>query len=118
MAKIKFSEVFRFLLWCSDSGPHSIGRLFTDQMALYYMKGLYHRLFGIYHITGKRRKGKGSKVPCQYIYYNGFTNNLTFHGDLAFIFVIMLFSQPLNKIRYLYDTGHNSRQYGMYLYIS
>ena len=33
--------------------------LFTDHVILYYMKGRCHLLSSIYHITGRRRKGKG-----------------------------------------------------------
>ena len=66
--------------------PHFIGKLFTNQMPLYYTKELCCALFGIYHITGKRRKEKGSELQRKYIYYYGFTNNLIFNQDLAFIY--------------------------------
>ena len=31
-------------------------------------------------------------------------------------FVMMLFPQPLNETRSLYETSRNSKQYGMYVY--
>ena len=42
--------------------------LFTNHMALYCTKGLCHLLSSIYHITGRRWKGKGSVIPCKYNY--------------------------------------------------
>ena len=36
----------------SDSWPHSVSYLFTDQVVIYYMKELCHLLSGICHITG------------------------------------------------------------------
>ena len=46
----------------SDSWAHSIGNLWTDQVVIYYMKGLSHPLSGICHITGRRKKGKCLEV--------------------------------------------------------
>ena len=58
------------------------------------MKGLFHPLSGICHITERRRKGKGLILPCicRYNYYCGPTKDPALIRDLAFIFVIMLFS--------------------------
>ena len=55
------------------------------------MNGLYRLMSGIYHITGRRRKGKGLEVPCKCNYYDGPTK------DLALIFVTMLFP-PTTKL--------------------
>ena len=61
-------------------------------MVLYYTKGLCRPLSGVYHITGKRRKGKGLVGPFRlYDYYCGPTK------DPAFIFVIMLLFPPATK---------------------
>ena len=40
--------------------------LFTNHMVFCYIRGLCHLLSGIYHITGRKRKGKGLEVPCKY----------------------------------------------------
>ena len=98
----------------SDSWPHSVEILFTDHMVLYCTKGLCHPLSGVYHITGRRSKGKGLVVPCKYNYCCGPTKDQALIQDLAFIFLIMLFCRPLlHETRCLYETDHNSRDYGI-----
>ena len=44
-------------------GRTSSENLFTDQVVFYYTMGLCRLLSGICDITGRRRKGKGFKVP-------------------------------------------------------
>ena len=79
------------------------------------MKGLCRLLSGVCNVTGRRRKGKGLVVLCRYNYYCGPTKDPALIQDPVFIYVIMLFPPPLNKIRCLYETGRNSRQYGIYI---
>ena len=55
----------------SVSWLHSVGNLFTDHVVLYYTKGLCRPLSGVYHSTGRKRKGKVLEVPCKYNYYCG-----------------------------------------------
>ena len=98
----------------SDSFLHSVRNLFTDHVVLYYTKGPCRQLSSVCHITGRRRKGKGLKVSCKYNYYCGPRKDPALIQDPAFIFVIMLFPQPLNETRRLYKTSHNSRQYSSY----
>ena len=86
--------------------------LFADHVVLYYMKGLCCVLSGVCYITGRRRKRKGSVGPFRYHYYCEPTKDPALSQDPAFIFIIMLFSWPLNETRHLYETGGNSRQYG------
>ena len=73
----------------SDSWPHSVEILFTG--VLYYMKGLCRPLSGVYHNTGRSRKGKGLVVPCKYNYCCGPTKDQALIQNLAFIFLIILF---------------------------
>ena len=68
----------------------------ADHVVLYYMMGLCCALSGVYHITGRKRKGKGLVGPFRYNYYCGPTKDLALIQDHAFIFVIMLFS-PASK---------------------
>ena len=57
------------------SWPYSVEILFiADHAVLYYTKGLYCPLSGVYHITG-RRKGKGLVGPFRYDYYCGTTKD-------------------------------------------
>ena len=83
MAVIKDSQF-------SDSGLHSIGNVFTDHMALYYVNGLSCLLSDVCHITERKRKGKGLEITCKYNYYYGFTKDQAFNQDPMFIVVIML----------------------------
>ena len=89
----------------------------TDHVVLYYMKGLCRPLSGTYHITGRRRKGKGLVGPFRYDYYCGPTKDPALIQDPAFIFGVMLFPQPLKKTRHLYETGRNSKQCEGYIYM-
>ena len=109
------------ILILSDSWLHSIGNLFTDHVVLYYTKGLCHPLSDVCHITGRKRRGKGLEdcieVLCKCNHYCGPTKDPALIRDPAFIFAIML-PQPLNETRYLYETSHNLRQYGIKLMVS
>ena len=69
----------------SDSWLHSGKILFTDDVVLYYKKGLCRLLSGVCYITGRRKKGKGIVGLFKYNYYCGLTI------DPAFIIYIMLY---------------------------
>ena len=69
----------------SDSWGYSVRNLFTDHVVLYYMKGLCRLLSCICHITGRRKKGKGLEVPCNYNYYCGPTKDPALIRDQAFL---------------------------------
>ena len=64
-------------------------------------------------LLGEGGKEKGSVGPFRYHYYCEPTKDLALSQDPAFIFVIMLFSRPLNETRHLYETVDNLRQYGI-----
>ena len=51
---------------------------------------------GVYHMTGRRKKGKGLEVPCKHNYYFGPEKDPVLIRDLVFVFVIMLFP-PTSK---------------------
>ena len=98
----------------SDSWPHSIKIVFADHVVLCYTKGsVVHCQASV--ITGRRRKGKGSVGPFRYNYYCEPTKDPALIRDMAFIFVIMLFSPATNETRRLYESSRNSRQYGMFI---
>ena len=54
-----------------------------DHVVLYYTKSLCRLLYGVCHITGRRRKGKGLEVPCKYTYYCGPTKDPALIRDSA-----------------------------------
>ena len=59
-------------------------------------EGFCRALSGVCHITGRRRKGKGSVGPFRYNYYCETTKEPALIRDPVFIFVITLFS-PATK---------------------
>ena len=75
----------------SDSWLHSGKNLFTDDVVLYYKKGLCRLLSGVCYITGRRKKGKGLVGLFKYNYYCGLTIDPALIWDLAFIIYIMLY---------------------------
>ena len=88
--------------------------LFTDHMALYYMKELIIRCQTSIILLGEGEKhGEKEKDHLDIAsYYCGSTKDPVLIRDPAFNFVIMLFPQPLNGTRRLYETACNLRQYG------
>ena len=63
MTVIKYSQIV----------GHTLSEIYS-QITWHYIilhKGLCRLLFGVCHITGRRKKGKGLKVPCKYNYYCG-----------------------------------------------
>ena len=81
MAVIKGSQIV----------DRTLSKIYSQIMQYCYTKELCRLLSGACPITGRRSKGKGLEVPCKYYYYCGPTK------DPAFIFVIILFPQPLTR---------------------
>ena len=76
--------------------PLKLSLLTVDHVVLYYTESFCHPLSGVYHITVRRRKGKGLVGPFRYDYYCGPTKDPALIGVPAFIFVILLFP-PASK---------------------
>ena len=71
--------------------PSKLSLLTVDHVVLYYTEGLCCLLSGVYHITVRRRKGKGLVGPFRYDYDCRPTKDPVLIRDPTFIFVILLF---------------------------
>ena len=60
----------------------------------------------------KKEERKSLEVHVNIFYYKS-TKDPAFNQDPVFIFLIMLFSHPLNENRHLYETSCNLRQYSI-----
>ena len=76
--------------------PSKLSLLTVDHVVLYYMERFCRPLSGVYHITVRRRKGKGLVGPFRYDYYCGPIKDPALIRVPAFIFVILLFP-PVSK---------------------
>ena len=92
--------------------PSKLSLLTVDHVVLYYMEEFCRPLSGVYHITVRRRKGKGLVGPFRYDYYCGPIKDLALIQVPALFLLYCYLPQPVNKTRCLYKAGHNSRQYG------